>query len=150
MPAFIPAEKSHWICTWCKSQGKPCADKSATRNKKRNERIHKSEVNAISCPHFEIKIRQRSKGQSAVAGAAYQSGERLYSEFDHRTKNYFYKAGEVIAKGILLPERAPPEYENRQTLWNAVEKSEKQWNAQLSRGIIMPIPRELPKTEYKI
>jgi len=84
-----------------------------------------------------------------VAGAAYQSGERLFSEFDHRTKNYSYKSGEVIAKGILLPERVPPEYENRQTLWNAVEKSEKQWNAQLSRGIIMAIPRELPKTEYE-
>ena len=27
-------EKSHWICTLRKSQGKPCADKSATRNKK--------------------------------------------------------------------------------------------------------------------
>ena len=84
-----------------------------------------------------------------MAGAAYQSGERLYSEFDHRTKNYSYKAGEVTTKGVLLPERAPPEYENRQTLWNAVEKTEKQWNAQLSRGIIMAIPREVPKTEYE-
>ena len=84
-----------------------------------------------------------------MAGAAYQSGERLYSEFDHRTKNYSYKASEVIAKGILLPERAPPEYENQQTLWNAVEKSEKQWNAQLCRGIIMAIPRELSQSEYE-
>jgi hypothetical protein len=73
----------------------------------------------------------------------------LFSEFDHRAKNYSYKIREVVAKGILLPPNAPPEYENRQTLWNAVEKSEKQWNAQLSRGIIMVIPRELPKTEYE-
>ena len=31
----------------------------------------------IACPHFSISYRQRSKGQSAVAGAAYQSGEKL-------------------------------------------------------------------------
>ena len=84
-----------------------------------------------------------------MAGAAYQSGERLYSEFDHRTKNYAYKSSEVMAKGILLPANAPRAYENREVLWNAVEKSEKQWNAQLCRSIIMAIPRELPRTEYE-
>ena len=39
-------------------------------------------------PHFDITITQRSKGQSAVAGAAYQSGEKLFSEYDQKTKNY--------------------------------------------------------------
>ena len=34
----------------------------------------------IPCPHFQITITQRSKGQSAVAGAAYQSGEKLFSD----------------------------------------------------------------------
>src|SRR5699024_612438 len=34
------------------------------------------EVISIPCPHFQITITQRSKGQSAVAGAAYQSGEK--------------------------------------------------------------------------
>ena len=84
-----------------------------------------------------------------MAGAAYQSGEKLFSEYDQRSKSYTHKSSEVLAKGIMLPANAPPEYANRQTLWNAVEKSEKQWNAQLSRGIIMAIPRELPKTEYE-
>lgn len=32
-------------------------------------------------PHFNIKITQRSKGNSAVAGAAYQAGEKLFSEY---------------------------------------------------------------------
>lgn len=106
-------------------------------------------MNHISCPHFSISIRQRSKRQSAVAGAAYQSGEKLFSEYDGKTKNYCYKAPEVIAKGILLPPNAPPAYADRQTLWNAVEKVEGQWNAQLARGIIMALPRELPKSEYE-
>ena len=103
----------------------------------------------MSCPHFAISIRQRSKRQSAVAGAAYQSGESLFSEYDGKTKNYRYKSSEVVAKGILLPSNAPPEYTDRQTLWNAVEQIEGQWNSQLSRGIIAALPRELPREEYE-
>ena len=80
----------------------------------------------ISCPHFKISIRQRSKRQSAVAGAAYQSGENLFSEYDLKMKRYHYKLPEVIHKEILLPLNAPPEYKDRQTLWNAAERVEKQ------------------------
>ncbi len=54
-----------------------------------------------------------------------------------------------MAKGILLPPHAPKEYADRQTLWNAVEKAEKQWNAQLARGFIIALPRELPKEQYE-
>ena len=39
-------------------------------------------------PHLNIRIVQRSKGKSAVAGAAYQAGERLFSEYDQQWKNY--------------------------------------------------------------
>lgn len=39
-------------------------------------------------PHLEIRIVQRSKGSSAVAGAAYQAGEKLFSEYDQKMKNY--------------------------------------------------------------
>ena len=44
-------------------------------------------------PHFEIKITKRSKRQSAVAGAAYQSGENLFSEYDQKHKDYRKKEG---------------------------------------------------------
>ena len=46
-------------------------------------------------PHFEIKITKRSKRQSAVAGAAYQSGENLFSEYDQKHKDYRKKEGVV-------------------------------------------------------
>ena len=42
----------------------------------------------MPCPHFDVKIIQRSKRQSAVASAAYQSGERLFSEYDQKQKYY--------------------------------------------------------------
>lgn len=103
----------------------------------------------MACPHFDVSIRQRSKGKSAVAGAAYMAGEKLFSEYDQRMKNYRYKAKEVLAKGILLPPHAPQKYADRQTLWNAVETAEKAWNAQLARGFIMALPREIPSEQYE-
>ena len=89
----------------------------------------------IACPHVQIRIRQRSKGQSAVAGAAYQAGEKLVSEYDndHAQQDYRYKKPEVLHKEILLPPNAPSEFHDRQTLWNSVEMTEKQWNAQHGR-----------------
>ena len=39
-------------------------------------------VMPIPCPHFKITIVKRSQGQSAVARAAYQSGERLLQDYD--------------------------------------------------------------------
>ena len=52
----------------------------------------------IPCPHFKITIVKRSQGQSAVAGAAYQSGERLFSEYDQETKFYNKKKELVHAE----------------------------------------------------
>ena len=72
------------------------------------------------CPHFDLKIVQRSKRQSAVAAAAYQSGERLFSEYDQKQKYYSHKS-EIVHTEIMLPPHAPPEYADRNTLWNAAE-----------------------------
>ena len=98
-------------------------------------------------PHFDITITQRSKGQSAVAGAAYQSGEKLFSEYDQKTKNYSGKRG-ILYTEIMLPSHAPPEYANRETLWNSVEAAEKQWNAQLARRFVLALPKEVPPEQY--
>ena len=73
----------------------------------------------IPCPHFKITIVKRSQGQSAVAGAAYQSGERLFSEYDQKTK-FYNKKKELVHAEIMLPSHAPPGYADRATLWNGV------------------------------
>ena len=86
----------------------------------------------MPCPHHDIKIVQRSNRQSAVAAAAYQSGERLFSEYDQKQKYYAEKRG-IVHTEIMLPPHAPPEYADRNTLWNAAEAVEKQWNSQLAR-----------------
>ena len=101
----------------------------------------------MPCPHFDVKIIQRSKRQSAVASAAYQSGERLFSEYDQKQKYYSHKS-EIVHTEIMLPPYAPPEYADRNTLWNAAETQEKQWNSQLARRFVLAIPRELPPEQY--
>ena len=101
----------------------------------------------MPCPHFDVKVIQRSKRQSAVASAAYQSGERLFSEYDQKQKYYSHKS-EIVHTEIILPPHAPPEYADRNTLWNAAEAIEKQWNSQLARRFVLAIPRELPRSQY--
>ena len=97
----------------------------------------------MPCPHFRIKISTRSNSPPTTAQAAYQSGERLYDERTHRTKNYNDKRG-VIFTEIQLPENAPEEYLDRNKLWNSVEWSETNWNAQMARKFHIALPRELP------
>ena len=99
-------------------------------------------------PHLEIRIVQRSKGSFAVAGAAYQAGEKLFSEYDQKSKDHRRKQPEVLYTEIMFPANAPPEYADRATLWNAVEEVEKQWNSQLARRFILALPREVPTEMY--
>ena len=56
------------------------------------------------CPHFDLKIVRRSKRQSAVAAAAYQSGERLFSEYDQKQKYYSHKS-EIVHTEIDVYKR---------------------------------------------
>ena len=104
-------------------------------------------VMPIPCPHFKITIVKRSQGQSAVAGAAYQSGERLFSEYDQKTK-FYNKKKELVRAEIMLPSHASPGFADRATLWNAVEAVENQWNSQLARRIVLAFPVEVPKEQY--
>ena len=101
----------------------------------------------MPCPHYDINIIQRSNRQSAVAAAAYQSGERLFSEYDGEQKYYSNKS-EIVHKEIMLPPHAPQSYADRNTLWNAAEAIEKQWNSQLARRIVLAIPREIPPGQH--
>ncbi len=85
-------------------------------------------------------------GRSAVAAAAYRSGEKLVNEWDGLTHDYTHKPG-VIHAEIMLPAHAPPEFADRSTLWNSVEFSEKSSDAQLAREIEVALPVELSRAE---
>ncbi|MDU6598006.1 MobQ family relaxase [Finegoldia magna] len=98
--------------------------------------------------HFSVNIISRGKGKSAVASAAYISGEKIKNEWDGVTHDYTKKQG-VISKEIFLPNHAPKEYKDRKTLWNSVELFEKNSNAQLARNFIISLPKEVSIEENK-
>lgn len=100
----------------------------------------------IAIYHCSIKIISRGKGKSAVAAAAYRSGEKLTNDYDGTTHDFTRKGG-IVHTEILLPDNAPREYADRSTLWNAVEAVEKSKNAQLSREIEIALPNELSEIE---
>jgi hypothetical protein len=106
----------------------------------------RKEVLTIAIYHCSIKIISRGKGKSAVAAAAYRSGEKLTNDYDGTTHDFTRKGG-IVHTEILLPDNAPKEYAERSTLWNAVEAVEKSKNAQLSREIEIALPNELSEIE---
>ena len=97
-------------------------------------------------PDLSIKIISRGKGRSAVAAAAYRAAEIINSEYNGVTHDYTRKGG-VVHTEILLPEYAPREYTDRAVLWNAVEMSERNNNAQLAREIEISLPVELTREQ---
>lgn len=96
--------------------------------------------------HCTCKIISRGQGRSAVGAAAYRSGEKLYNEYDGIEHDYTKKGG-VVYSEIMLCENAPKEYQDRQTLWNAVEQIEKSSKAQLVREYEVALPVELSREE---
>lgn len=92
--------------------------------------------------HMKIKIINRRSGRSAVASAAYRSGEKLVNDYDGLEHDYTRKNW-IEHKEIILPESAPKEYKDRSSLWNAVEKIEKSSVSRLSREFEIALPKEM-------
>ncbi len=90
----------------------------------------------------QVQTIQRAAGRSAVAAAAYRSGQaltddRLAMEFDFAAKD-----GVEFAE-ILAPVNAPAVFQDRQSLWNAAEKSERRKDAVPARELLLALPHEL-------
>ena len=100
----------------------------------------------IALFHFHVTQIKRSAGQSAVAAAAYRAGEKLHSEYYGEDSDYTRKGG-VVCSEILLPSHAPPEYADRETLWNAVEKVERGKKAQLAYSFDIALQNEFSMEE---
>ena len=100
----------------------------------------------IAIYHCSIKIVSRGKGKSAVAAAAYRSGEKITNEWDGMIHDYTRKRG-IVHSEILLPSNAPPDFQDRGTLWNSVEQIEKACNSQLARELEVALPIELSREE---
>lgn len=95
----------------------------------------------------------RSKGQSAVASAAYRSGKRLEDSRYGKIQDYSSRAG-ILSADIILPNFLKNQLLvnsiDRQTLWNTAEASEKRKDSRVAREWIVNLPFELPEEERKL
>ena len=96
--------------------------------------------------HLSVKVISRAAGRSAVAAAAYRSAERLHDERLDRAHDFTNKSG-VVHSEVLLPEKAPDEWRDRERLWNDVEAFEKRKDAQLAREVEFAIPRGMNQAQ---
>ena len=96
--------------------------------------------------HFSGTIVSRSQGRSVVASAAYRAGERLYDERYQKFQDYSNRE-DVVYKNILAPNNVPDWTNNREKLWNEVEKLETRKDSQLAREFNCSLPRELSLAE---
>lgn len=97
--------------------------------------------------HLEAKIISRGAGRSACAATAYMSCSRIYNDYDGVQHDYTRKQG-LVWQRVFLPAMAPPEWQNRERLWNAVEEQEKTKDSRLAREFVAALPVELDKDAW--
>lgn len=91
---------------------------------------------------FSVKAISRLKGESIVKVASYQSRGKLYDERENITYDFTNRT-DLAYTEIFLPPNAPTEFLDRQLLWNAVDKTEKRYDARTGRAIIAALQNEL-------
>ena len=98
--------------------------------------------------HLEAKVVSRGSGRSVIAAAAYASCSRLYNDYDGLTHDYTRKHGCLYSE-VFLPEFAPPDWKDRQVLWEVVETVEKTKDSRLARELVVALPSELSLDDWK-
>ncbi|MBO4374257.1 MAG: MobA/MobL family protein [Lachnospiraceae bacterium] len=96
--------------------------------------------------HFSLGHIKRTTGHTAIAAAAYRSGEKLYDAFYGETQDYSRKKG-VITSMIYAPDYVPERLHDRQTLWTEVEYNENRKDAQLAYSFDIALQNELTMKE---
>ena len=97
--------------------------------------------------HMEAKVITRGVGRTACGAAAYMSCSEIYNEYDGIRHDYTRKGG-LVWERVFLPPMAPAEWNDRATLWNAVEAAEKTKDSRLAREFIVALPVELDRAAW--
>ena len=102
------------------------------------------------------------KTVSVVSKAAYRSGQSLKDDRADKTFNYRSRTQEVAFSEIMAPENAPhwlrsenspgfagakKQREQRQQLWNTIERVERRKDSQLCREFVLSLPRQLDRAQ---
>ena len=104
------------------------------------------EADAMAIYHLNARGIAPARGSSAVASAAYQSGETLRDEATGELKRYA-RAERIADTGIVLPEGAPAW--DRQSLWNEARRAYGGGNELVAKRYEFALPRELDLGEQR-
>ena len=97
--------------------------------------------------HLSVKIISRGQGRSCVAAAAYRAGEKLRDERQGLNHDYTKKHG--VESEIIAPANTPSWVNDREKLWNEVDRAETRCNSRTAREINIALPLELSKEQQK-
>lgn len=97
--------------------------------------------------HMSFQNISAGKGRSAIAGAAYRSGEKLFDQKEGRS--YFYARSVMPESFILTPKNAPEWASDREKLWNEVERKDRRANSRYAKEFNVALPVELSEDEQK-
>ncbi len=97
--------------------------------------------------HMSFSNISARKGRSAIASAAYRSGEKLFD--DKEGRHYFYARSVMPESFILTPKNAPAWASDREQLWNEVEKKDRKSNSRYAKEFNVALPVELSESEQK-
>ena len=70
----------------------------------------------------------------------------MLNDYDGVQHDYTKKHG-LVWQQVFLPPMAPPEWADREILWNAVEENEKTKDSRLAREFVISLPIELDRDE---
>ncbi|ANZ68614.1 MobQ family relaxase [Secundilactobacillus paracollinoides] len=97
--------------------------------------------------HMSFSNISAGKGRSAIASAAYRSGEKLFDNQEGR--RYFYARSVIPESFILTPKNAPEWASDREQLWNEVETKDRKSNSRYAKEFNVALPVELSESEQK-
>ncbi|MGV3120953.1 MobQ family relaxase [Lactiplantibacillus argentoratensis] len=97
--------------------------------------------------HISFSNISAGKGRSAIASAAYRSGEKLFD--DKEGRHYFYARSVMPESFILTPKNAPAWASDREKLWNEVERKDRRANSRYAKEFNVALPVELSEDEQK-
>ena len=97
--------------------------------------------------HMSFSNISAGKWRSAIASAAYRSGEKLFD--DKEGQHYFYARSVMPDSFILTPKNAPAWASDREKLWNEVERKDRRANSRYAKEFNVALPVELSADEQK-
>lgn len=91
---------------------------------------------------FDLRPISRLQGGSVVKSASYILRDNLYDEYQQKT-HYYSHVKDLLYSEILLPENAPEEFYDLQTLLTAIDQMEKRYDARTGRSLRLSLPNDM-------